>query len=196
MMKGKKGFETRTRKKKQDILKSATDLLRSRGPERATIADIAKRAGVSQVSIYNYFQSKEGLLEAIIRGHLDASLDAADSILDLDVPFKEKIERFFALGFKMKDNTDEELLTAIDWGSPVIQRIYARFVEERQVPFLIRFIEAGKAEGAIRKDLPTEAVLAYYNANMAIYSDENLLKKGTEYLAALSHLFFYGLIGQ
>lgn len=193
--KKRSGFDERTRKKKIEILESARQLVLKKGNDGATIAEIAAVAGVSQVSIYNYFNSKEGLLEALIRGHLDASLERASAILDLQISFKEKVERFFALGNEVDEETDAELLAAIDWANPRIQRIYRRFVEERQVPFLIRFIEEGKEGGAIKADLPTEAILAYFYANMEIYRDEELLKRGTRYIAALSHLFFYGLLG-
>jgi hypothetical protein len=36
--------------------------------------------------------------------------------------------RFFTLGSEAKESTDEELMAVLDWGSPLIQRIYARFV--------------------------------------------------------------------
>lgn len=190
------GFERRTLKKKATIRESASRLFFEKGAEATTIAEIARRAGVSQVSIYNYFSSKEGLLEEVIRGHLDASLDAAERILELDLSFRDKMERFLNMGEQLKNETEDELLDAVNWSSPAIQRIYGRFVAERQVPFLIRFIELGKLEGAIDAKLSTDAVLAYFNANMAIYKDENLLKKGKEYLSSLSHLFFYGLLGR
>ena len=60
----------------------------------------------------------------------------------------------------------------------------------------MRFIEMGKSGGAIKKDLSDDAIMAYLSANMSIYKNPNLFKKGKDYLISLSHLFFYGLLGK
>lgn len=195
-MESKDGYQIRTEKKKEKILEAARQLFFSQGPGATPVSQIATAAAVSQVSIYNYFGSKDRLVEIIIREHLDRSIEKAEAILDLEIPFKEKLERFFSLGNDEANKTDDRLLARFDWHSSVRQETYARFVAERQVPFLIRFIEQGKAEEAVNPKLSTEAVMAYFNANMAIYKDPDLLKKGKEYLSSLSHLFFYGILGK
>jgi AcrR family transcriptional regulator len=190
------GFERRTQAKKRKIIDAARSLFFEKGPSRTPVAEIARRAGVSQVSIYNYFESKDALLGIVIREHLGSSLARAEAVLDLEVPFAEKLRRFFALGQDAGSDITDESLKSFDWQDPRIQAIYESFVAERQVPFLMRFVEQGKAEGAIRQDLSNDAVIAYLSANMAIYRDKELLKRGKEYLGSLSHLFFYGLLGR
>lgn len=66
------------------VLAAAREVVAERG-ERAAIGAIARRAGVSRVTVYNRFGSREGLLEAIaapparesdpidLRGHFDVS---------------------------------------------------------------------------------------------------------------------------
>ena len=189
------GFERRTAQKKRSILETTQALFVEKGMASLTISEIAKKAGVSQVSIYNYFSSKEGLLEAIIRKHLEASLSRAEEVLDSDISFKEKIAVIFRLGEEAKDETDAGLLNAIEWKDPMTQRIYGKFIAERQIPFLMRFIEQGKEGGVIKKELSTEAILTYFHANRAMYRNEDLLRKGSDYIANLSHLFFYGILG-
>lgn len=190
------GYERRRRATRRRILDAARALFFARGPSRTTVVEIAAGAGVSPVTIYNHFEGKHALLEVVVREHLERSLAGAEAVLDLDVPFEEKLERFFALGGESGDQPSEESLAGWDWSDERIRSIYEAFVAERQVPFLERFVAMGKAEGAIRPDLSTEAVLAYFEANMSIYRDEALLSKGKEYLWSLSHLFFYGLLGR
>ncbi|MEU3061531.1 TetR family transcriptional regulator [Streptomyces subrutilus] len=54
------------------ILHAARDLFAERGYERATVRDIAERAGSNQALLFRYFGSKQGLLtEVLARGGLE-----------------------------------------------------------------------------------------------------------------------------
>ena len=53
------GFERRRQNKKNSILKASLKLFKQYGYNKVSVAEIAKEASVSQVSIYNYFKSKE-----------------------------------------------------------------------------------------------------------------------------------------
>jgi AcrR family transcriptional regulator len=166
------------------------------------MADIADEAGVSPVSIYNHFAGKDALLEIVIREHLEASLSRAEAVFDLELPFEDKVRRLFAPtdaagpADPAHSGPTDEALAGFDWSDGKIRSIYESFVAERQVPFLARFVEQGKAEGAIDPALSTDAILAYFDANMAIYRRDDLLSKGSEYLRSLSRLFFYGILGR
>ena len=52
--------------RRQHILEAASSVFAQRGFERATIKDIARTAGVSDGSIYNVFENKTALLEALL----------------------------------------------------------------------------------------------------------------------------------
>jgi AcrR family transcriptional regulator len=51
------------------ILEAAWGLVRARGPNRVTIAEIATAAGVSRQLVYFHFQNRAGLLVAMARHH-------------------------------------------------------------------------------------------------------------------------------
>lgn len=53
--------------RKKQILDAATKVFAAKGFDRATIADIARAAGVAEGSIYNYFKNKSDLLISIPR---------------------------------------------------------------------------------------------------------------------------------
>lgn len=55
----------RTEKKRQDIIDAAIDEFREQGFLGAKTTSIAKRANVSSRTLYNHFESKEALFEAI-----------------------------------------------------------------------------------------------------------------------------------
>ncbi len=51
--------------RESQILAAAAQVFAAKGYERATIADIAKKAGVAEGSIYNYFKNKGDLLVSL-----------------------------------------------------------------------------------------------------------------------------------
>ena len=63
MMKAPTKRELDSQKKKRRIYDAAMKLFRRYGFERTTIQDIADASGMSSGSIYNFFGSKEGILD-------------------------------------------------------------------------------------------------------------------------------------
>lgn len=59
--------DRRTSTKRRDVLRAATEIFLDAGYERASMDEIAVRAGVSKATVYSHFGSKEALFEAIIR---------------------------------------------------------------------------------------------------------------------------------
>lgn len=54
------------------IVEATAQRLRERGPDGATTARIAQRAGTSVGSLYQYFPTREALVAAVAQAHLDA----------------------------------------------------------------------------------------------------------------------------
>jgi len=60
----------KTEARKTKILEAATKIFAEKGFQEATIAEIAKAAGTSDASVYEYFSTKENLLFSIPREHM------------------------------------------------------------------------------------------------------------------------------
>ena len=73
-------YELRTNKKKEDIVNSALALFRDNGFQNTSIKQIADRAKVSQVSIYNYFGSKDALVTECAKVIMKNTLENAKQI--------------------------------------------------------------------------------------------------------------------
>lgn len=98
------------------ILDAAMTVFRTAGPQRATTAAIAAQAGVAKGLVFNYFASKDALLEAVIEDRLLAALrywddlpplkgaalltEVANRALDSAIAHADDYRLYFALFFE------------------------------------------------------------------------------------------------
>jgi TetR/AcrR family transcriptional regulator, repressor for uid operon len=61
--------------RRQQILDAAAECFRKSGFHAASMAEIAKSFGMSAGHIYNYFESKEAIIEAMVKRDMDQSLE-------------------------------------------------------------------------------------------------------------------------
>ncbi|MDD4415134.1 MAG: TetR/AcrR family transcriptional regulator [Oscillospiraceae bacterium] len=191
------GFERRRERKKENIRQAAFELFSAHGVQKVSIAEIASRAGVSQVTIYNYFVSKDGLLRDVISWLLDKRLKQDTEIVESDMPFPQKI------GIFITERTDE--LSGLNPGfiksmmseDPVIRQITEDFTRNRYIPLMLRLIEKGKQEGCINNSISNQTILLYINIfREGKHSDvfPGILQS-PHMLKELVTLFFYGIMG-
>jgi AcrR family transcriptional regulator len=192
------GYQRRTNDKKDKIMATARSLFFKKGIQTVSIAEIAGLAGVSQVSIYNYFGSKDALARTVFRDYLEEALGVVEKAIfeNKEIPFREKLNMLFKQGESAADKIEDAALRSVLWDDPKVQALYREFNEEKQTPFLRRFIALGKAEGVIEAWLDDDAALAYYQAIMDLCAKPDFLKKGKNHIASVSHLFYYGLLGK
>ncbi|MGH3855010.1 MAG: TetR/AcrR family transcriptional regulator, partial [Pseudonocardiaceae bacterium] len=62
---------TPTLEVREALLRAARELLDERGPDALAIRDIAARAGVAPMGVYNRFGSKDGILNALLQQGFD-----------------------------------------------------------------------------------------------------------------------------
>jgi TetR/AcrR family transcriptional repressor of mexJK operon len=68
----------------QRILKAASSHFYAHGLERASVDAIAAEAGVSKMTVYSHFGSKEGLFEAVVRERTDRVMGGLAGVETLD----------------------------------------------------------------------------------------------------------------
>src|SRR5215210_1575315 len=64
--------------RREQILEAATRVFAEKGFRRATTREVAREAGVSEGTIYNYFEDKDALLMAILDGLNETERRAQD----------------------------------------------------------------------------------------------------------------------
>ena len=81
--------------KRRDIALSCSDLLLEKGIKKLTIAEVAKTAGVSKGSIYDYFENKEDIVFEIIRSHISGYQKELNETIDINASTREKVFLLF-----------------------------------------------------------------------------------------------------
>lgn len=101
---------------KEDILLAAAKALARGGPEAATMQAIAKEAGFSAASLYEYFGSKQEIFTGLME-LLDSQLLAAfDTPIPKGLTLRQKLELLLRHAFTLADERREifQLFTTID----------------------------------------------------------------------------------
>ena len=152
---------------RQRLLDAATETLNRVGIQGATTREIARRAGVNEVTLFRHFKSKEQLLRAV----LQRGLAAEAAILDEHSSWKEnlrksmeKYARHYYSHLEKKQGIARAFLAEGHVLPKSMQTMIAdviRPVRERLVSILA---DAQKA-GVVRNDLNVECALdAFKNA--------------------------------
>ena len=192
------GFEKRALLIKEKIKKTALDMLKTWEPKRIRITDIAKEANVSQVTIYNYFGSKEALLKEVFKDYIDQSISEFEEYMNEDISVKEKIELMILQ--KRAANNQKFALTVIKEvmieDSEIMDYVKQQY-DEKIIPLMLQMIEEGHRTGEISSKITAESFLIFMN--MIIEHSKTLGKafeKNRKFTEEMLHIFFYGLCGR
>ncbi len=152
------------------IIKAAESVFGDVGFKNAKMEDIAKKAGITKVTLYTYFQSKENLylaltfkaLQLLIEKYYEtidkykdrSGLDSVIAIFDNfmlfcenNVLYSEALLEYFALVRSTSDGTNEAKLTEAVKDSIY----YVKLQDIQNLPFklTVKEIERGKRDGSI-----------------------------------------------
>lgn len=190
------GFDIRKQKKIKDILVAAFDLFRIDGIDAVKITDIAEKANVSKVSIYNYFGTKEELARRVMFDYMDKKAEEFKIFMSGNLSFKEKYKLMYTESMDSMDEVTggetEGLINNTMLSSPQAQQFMQTYSETKIMPLYIKFIEQGKCEGEINSEVPTETILMYIQTFNGILSGPLSIQQRID----LGKLFFYGLRGK
>ncbi|MCE3199711.1 TetR/AcrR family transcriptional regulator [Paenibacillus sonchi] len=193
------GFEKRAALIKSKIMKTTMELLKTWEIKKLRIADIAKAAGVSQVTIYNYFGSKEALISESFKDFVEESLLEFEEEMRQQKTLKERITYFIFKDKETYSTLDPALVKEIMFDDQAMYQYIQQQYDDRVTPLMVQMVEEGKASGEISQKVSVEAVLVMIQ--MYIKSSGEMLDsvakhadKGN-FLDELFHIFFYGLCG-
>lgn len=190
------GFQRRREQKKQAILQAALALFMEFGVQKVSIAEIAKKANVSQVTIYNYFESKDNLTQLVLTFYVDQIWDEQKKLLDSDLPFQDKIKQMiFSKSESAKqidDNFFQHFMNDYSTGNSYVEQLYMK----EGLPRLIALFNEGKEDGFIDPNVSNEAILFYLQMFKDYLQKKDVALAALPITEDLTKLFFYGIVGK
>ncbi|WP_051428339.1 TetR/AcrR family transcriptional regulator [Bacillus sp. J33] len=190
------GYQRRTEKKKEQIQNAAMELFKDLGIEKVSLAEIARKAKVSPVTIYNHFGTKDELVKNVIHTFLLREWDSRlETVQRDDLSFPEKVEKLI-LDTANVSGINSDFLNKLLEGNPELEELIQDFYKER-MKYIISFFEEGKQKGYIDSDISTESIIVYLNLIQNAAKDfhfYNERSKNSKLGEDLSKLFFYGFL--
>ncbi|EOR23973.1 MAG: TetR/AcrR family transcriptional regulator [Niallia nealsonii] len=190
------GFEKRREQKKKSILEAALALFMEYGIQKVSIAEIAKKANVSQVTIYNYFESKDNLVRFVFQYYVDQVWNEQKKVLESDLPFNEKIKNIiFEKGMKADQISTrffQDFMKDYASGQSYVEEVYLK----EALPLLINLFDEGRKQGVIDSTISNEAILFYLQMFQRYLQLEDISPLILPIAEDLTKLFFYGVAGK
>lgn len=191
------GFERRREQKKKDIIEAAIALFIRYGVQKVSIAEIAKEASVSQVTIYNYFESKSNLVQHTFQYYVDQIWDEMKHLLTSELPYEEKIKQLISFEKNMANSSTnnrfyQDLLKDYATGQSYVEEVYIK----EGLPLLLEFVNDGKKQGFIDPSLSNEAILFYLQMFQEYMQRDDVVHTLLPISEDLTKLFFYGIVGE
>lgn len=192
------GFERRKEQKKESIIQAALDLFMQYGFKKVSINDIAAKANVSPVTIYNHYGNKDSLVYEVIRHQLGTMMQHYKNIVYGDGTFQEKIKEIVFNKVEIASQFRGELTSMTLRGNSVhTQSIYDEF-EQEAVKMTLDLFEEGKSEGFLGRDISEQTLIIYLDVlktgivnSTRLYTDEESYPR---IVRELNELILYGLV--
>jgi AcrR family transcriptional regulator len=148
------------------ILDAAEGLLARRA--QASISAVAKEAGVSRVTVYSHFPTREELLEAVVARVTRAATASIEEARPAEGNPTEALERVITVAWEELERREAiRQATAEELSPEAVWRAHQSVVQSMR-----RLIERGRRQGAFRTDLPVQWLLVSVLALMHAAADE------------------------
>lgn len=193
------GFEKRASLIKQKIMDTTLEMLKTWEPSRIRIADIAKNAHVSQVTIYNYFGSKEALLHEVIKNYIDTSFQAFEELMQEESTIKEKIERIIIQDREAFNTLSPQRYNQLFIADKELAQYIQKQTNEKVIPLMLQMLEEGKKSGEISDKISSQALLIFINFCLQHYQELLGLVEQSgnlDLIDSMLHILFYGICGK
>jgi AcrR family transcriptional regulator len=199
------GFARRKEQSREDIRKAAWELFSQFGVGKVSVADIARKAGVSQATIYNNFNNKETLAREFVSAAVEHLVSRTLDVLTPQMLYQEKMAAFIQfISEIMVEARPSPADSAIFTSSfdlqndPEIKKIRSE-AQVKMTNVLLGLIQEGKQQGQVNPALSEEALGIYFGIFMNVFTDPGLQHRyyqHPELVRELGSMMLHGLSGE
>ncbi|MFC1998369.1 TetR/AcrR family transcriptional regulator [Chloroflexota bacterium] len=194
------GFARRKERLKESIMNAALELFNAHGFKKVSINEIAAKADVSPVSLYNHFGSKQGLVKEVLKKILEGIHEKQKSIITADVTYMQKMQNLFSAKMNAAYEFQGEHFQTEIYGDPEIQEFIGQLIAPKIYKLISDFFEEGKAKGYINPDISPQSIMTFIEVFQKGWGAISNLPKDPQQLSNMIHdmqmITLYGLMGK
>ena len=188
-----KTFEKLSPEKQEAILDAAAGVFAQKGYYQANVADICKKAAISNGALYKYFKKKEDLYIKVFSSHVERMEGMFSRYYELmettDRSFFDLIEDLLTQSPAMVERERDYLKIYHDIGSSSMDKFsstLSRTIEEGAFRFWLKMLERGKKRGEIRKEIDLDVAAYMVDNHLMVFT----FSCTSEHYARRSDIFF------
>lgn len=145
--------------RRNEIIDAAEKLFYSVGYDETSVSDIVKAIGVAQGTFYNYFTSKDVVLEALVQRHVSKIYIKLEGIEKSEMTAVQKFEKMFYTIFENLRNGDGWVFDFLYYNKHLqITEKIIRQGGNMFLPFTKKIIEEGNRKGEFSADYIDETL--------------------------------------
>lgn len=150
--------------RREELLGIAGGLFAERGLRSTTVRDIADTAGILSGSLYHHFDSKESMVDELLRGFLDDLFARYREITAAGLSAAETLRRLVVASFEAIDARHTAVAIYQNEARHLAGQGRFAYINERNVEFRELWesvLRRGVADGEFRTDLDVELVYRF-----------------------------------
>lgn len=150
--------------RRDELLSLAATLFAERGLRATTVRDIADAAGILSGSLYHHFDSKESMVDEILRGFLDDLFSRYNEIVASGASSRDTLEALVVASFEAIDASHSAVAIYQDEAKHLRTSERFVYIDTRNVEFRglwFGVLRAGVADGSFRPDIDVELVYRF-----------------------------------
>ena len=180
-----------------EIVDTARNLFWKHGIKRVTVEEICRKADVSKMTFYKFFDNKVVLAKRLIDQLMQESFDQFNEVLNSEISFNKKMERIFFLKMEYAKQFGQEFVNDIyvNKSLGLMEYMQQYMIKARQMT--IGFFRKSQEEGYLRSDVSIDFIMALGNKVQEMIVDEELMKNycsPKDFIYEYMSVLFYGII--
>ncbi len=183
---------------KYEIRDAAHDLIMRYGVRSVSMDDIAAHLGMSKKTIYQYYNDKDALVEAIMLNRIECSqANCVSSLRESDNALHEILEakKYFS---ELSKTVSPAIVFDLQKYHKKAFLVLKDFKEKFLLKTIAENIERGKREGLYRQEIDTKTITLFRIQSMFVAFDPAFIQAtGQEFYVvndAIMEHFIYGLV--
>lgn len=166
------------------------------GFKRVTVEDVCKKAGVSKMSFYRYFDNKTDLAKRVLDKVLSDGIEQFRNIMADNDTAANKMHRFIALKIEGTNNISKEFIADIygDVGSEIQQ--YMAKLTAHTITTMMEEFRIAQSKGVFNSNFKPELLFALSNSYIELIKSpalSSLYGNPQEMIVELVNLITHGI---